>query len=177
MKSTEENRYSGEIDKKYIRMAMIWAENSYALRKKVGCLIVKNRMIISDGYNGMPSGFPNVCEYVKDNQGVIYDGFNNVGELKEFIGWMDEKGWEKEYELVTKPEVLHAEVNAITKLAKSGNTSVGATIYITYEPCIDCSKLIIQSGIKRVVYLDSYRRHDGIELLKRAGIDVEKISL
>ena len=122
-------------------MAQIWAQNSYCKRRKVGALLVKDRMIISDGYNGTPSGFENICEE---------DG-------------------------VTKPYVLHAEANAITKVAKSGNSSEGATLYVTASPCLECSKLIIQSGIKRVVYRDEYRLTDGIDLLRRAGIEVERV--
>ena len=124
-------------------MARIWSENSYCIRRQVGALIVKNKMIISDGYNGTPSGFENVCE---END-------------------------------VTKPYVLHAEANAITKIARSGNNSEGATLYVTDSPCIECSKLIIQAGIKRVVYARSYRLTDGIDLLKRAGIEVEHTPL
>ena len=133
-----------ELDKKYIRMARIWAENSYCTRRKVGALIVKDKMIISDGYNGTPSGFENVCE--------TEDG-------------------------VTKSYVLHAEANAITKIAKSGNSSLGATLYVTASPCIECAKLIIQSGIKRVVYSEKYRLEEGIELLNRAGVEVEFIEV
>ncbi len=128
-----------EIDRRYLRMARIWAENSYCQRRQVGALIVKDNMIISDGYNGTPSGFENICE--------------------------DETG-------ITKPYVLHAEANAITKVAASTNDSSGATIYITASPCLECAKLIIQSKIKRVVYDDEYRLKDGIELLQRAGIEV-----
>ena len=128
----------------YMRMARTWAENSYCVRRKVGALLVKDQMIISDGYNGTPSGFENVCE--------------------------DENG-------VTKPYVLHAEANAITKVAKSGNSSEGATLYVTASPCIECSKLIIQSGIKRVVYKDAYRLQDGPDLLKKAGIEVEQVDI
>lgn len=131
-----------KFDSSYIQMAAIWAKNSYCKRRQVGALIVKDRMIISDGYNGTPSGFENICE--------------------------DENG-------VTKPYVLHAEANAITKVAKSGNSSAGATLYVTAAPCIECSKLIIQAGIKRVVYRDEYRLTDGIDLLRKAGIAVEKI--
>lgn len=131
-----------KFDDKYIQMASIWAQNSYCKRRQVGALLVRDRMIISDGYNGTPSGFENVCE--------------------------DENG-------VTKPYVLHAEANAISKVAKSGNSSEGATLYITASPCMECAKLIIQSGIKRVVYRDEYRLTDGIDLLKRAGIEVEKV--
>ena len=127
------------FDQRYLEMARIWAKNSYCQRRQVGALVVKDSMIISDGYNGTPSGFENVCE---DDNGV------------------------------TKPYVLHAEANAITKLARSNNNSDGATIYITASPCIECAKLIIQSGIRRVVYGEKYRLMDGIELLERAGIEV-----
>ena len=133
-----------QLDMRYLRMARIWAENSYCVRRKVGALIVKDQMIISDGYNGTPSGFENVCE--------------------------DETG-------KTKPYVLHAEANAITKVAKSGNSSNGATLYITASPCIECAKLIIQSGIKRIVYCDSYHSDDGVELLVRVGIEVVQLPL
>lgn len=126
------------LDKRYLRMAMIWAENSYCKRRQVGALIVKDKMIISDGYNGTPSGFENVCE--EDN--------------------------------VTKPYVLHAEANAITKIARSSNNADGSTLYVTDEPCIECSKLIIQSGIRRVIFAREYRLHDGVALLKRANIEV-----
>lgn len=131
-----------KFDASYMEMAAIWAKNSYCRRRQVGSLIVKDRMIISDGYNGTPSGFENICE--------------------------DENG-------VTKPYVLHAEANAITKVAKSGNSSEGATLYVTASPCIECAKLIIQAGITRVVYRDEYRLTDGVDLLRRAGIDVEKV--
>lgn len=128
-----------ELDMRYLRMATIWSENSYCERRKVGALIVKDKMIISDGYNGTPTGFENVCE--------------------------DENN-------VSKPYVLHAEANAITKIARSNNNSDGATLYVTDSPCIECSKLIIQAGIKRVIYKREYRLTDGIDLLKRAGIEV-----
>lgn len=127
-----------ELDLRYLRMARIWAENSYCKRRQVGALVVKNKMIISDGYNGTPSGFENVCE--------------------------DENN-------VTKTYVLHAEANAITKIANSSNSSEGATMYVTASPCIECAKLIIQSGIRRVVYSEKYRLEDGIDLLKKAGIE------
>ena len=132
-----------KFDRRYLEMASVWARNSYCKRRQVGALLVKDRMIISDGYNGTPSGFENQCE---DANGV------------------------------TKPYVLHAEANAITKVAKSGNNSAGATLYITDSPCMECAKLIIQSGIRRVVYADEYRLTDGIDLLRRAGVDVEKIN-
>ena len=133
-----------KFDRSYLRMAQIWAENSYCKRRKVGALLVKNNMIIPDGYNGTPSGFENICE--------------------------DENG-------VTKPYVLHAEANAITKVAKSGNSSEDATLYVTASPCIECAKLIIQAGIKRVVYRDEYRLHDGPDLLRQAGIEVEQVNV
>lgn len=133
-----------DLDKRYLRMARIWSENSYCTRRKVGALIVKDKMIISDGYNGTPSGFENVCE--------------------------DENG-------LTKPYVLHAEANAITKIARSNNNSDGATLYVTDSPCIECSKLIIQAGIRRVVYAKQYRLLDGIRLLEKAGIEVIHIPL
>ncbi len=126
------------LDKRYLRMAEIWAENSYCVRRRVGALIVREQMIISDGFNGTPAGFENVCE--------------------------DEGG-------KTKPYVLHAEANAITKVARSNNSSEGATLYVTASPCLECSKLIIQAGIKRVVYHELYRMSDGIDLLVRAGIE------
>ncbi len=130
------------LDRRYIRMAFIWSENSYCERRKVGALIVKDKMIISDGYNGTPSGFENICEDENDT---------------------------------TKPYVLHAEANAITKVARSNNSSNGATLYVTSSPCIECAKLIIQAGIRRVVYSDAYRLSDGIELLKRAKIELVSV--
>ncbi|MGP1378948.1 deoxycytidylate deaminase [Prevotella veroralis] len=128
------------LDYRYLRMARIWAENSYCRRRQVGALVVKDKMIISDGYNGTPSGFENICE--------------------------DESG-------TTFPYVLHAEANAITKLARSSNNSDGATLYVTASPCIECSKLIIQAGIRRVVYAEKYRLTDGVDLLEKAGVKVE----
>jgi len=130
------------LDKRYLAMARIWGQNSYCQRRRVGALLVKDKMIISDGYNGTPSGFENVCE--------------------------DEHQ-------VTKPYVLHAEANAITKVAKSNNSSEGSTLYVTTSPCLECAKLIIQSGIKRVVYSEKYRIDDGIRLLQRAGIELKYI--
>ncbi|OJV35904.1 MAG: CMP deaminase [Bacteroidales bacterium 36-12] len=132
------------LDQRYMRMARIWAENSYCERRKVGALLVKNKMIISDGYNGTPSGFENKCE----------DENNN-----------------------SKAYVLHAEANAISKIARSHNSSDGATLYVTASPCIECSKLIIQAGIKRVIYGEEYRIMDGVDLLKRAGIEVELLEI
>lgn len=127
------------LDRRYLRMAEIWSENSYCQRRKVGAILVKDKMIISDGYNGTPAGFDNVCE--------------------------SEEG-------VTFPYVLHAEANAITKVARSNNSSEGSTLYVSTSPCMECSKLIIQSGIKRVVFSDIYRITDGLDLLKKAGIEV-----
>ena len=132
------------LDERYMRMARIWAENSYCKRRQVGALLVKNKMIISDGYNGTPSGFENNCE---DENNVSF------------------------------PYVLHAEANAITKVARSNNSSDGATLYVTASPCIECAKLIIQAGIVRVVYGEEYRIRDGIELLRQAGIQVDFISV
>ena len=139
-KDTLNSTKSHLLDLRYLRMAHIWAENSYCTRRKVGALIVKDKMIISDGYNGMPSGFPNVCE--------------------------GEDG-------LTLPCVLHAEANAITKIARSGNNSDGATLYVTDSPCIECAKLIIQAGIERVIDGRQYRLTDGLELLERAGIELQ----
>lgn len=132
------------LDKRYLRMAQIWAENSYCKRRQVGALVVKDKRIISDGYNGTPSGFENNCE---------------------------------DAENITKPYVLHAEANAITKLARSHNSSDGATIYITASPCIECSKLLIQAGIKRVVYGEKYRLEDGLRLLQKANIETVYIEV
>lgn len=130
-----------KLDERYLAMARIWSLNSYCVRRQVGALMVKDKMIISDGYNGTPSGFENVCE----------DGDR------------------------TKPYVLHAEANAISKVAKSNNSSMGATMYITASPCIECAKLIIQAGISRVVYSEEYRSSEGIDLLRRAGIEVDQV--
>lgn len=133
-----------ELDRRYLQMARIWAQNSYCKRRQVGALIVKDRMIISDGYNGTPSGFENVCE--------------------------DEN-------FKTKPYVLHAEANAITKVARSNNSSEGSTLYITSSPCMECAKLIIQAGIRRVVYCEMYTKDEGVKLLERAGIETLFISI
>ena len=156
-----------KIDALYMRMAFIWSENSYAVRRKVGCLIVKNNSIISDGYNGTPSGFPNVCESVSCRKPNYADCLGGGVDCLNCV----------HADLTTYNYVLHAEANAITKLSKSNNSSEGATIYVTDEPCIECSKLIIQSGIKRVVYAREYRLHDGIELLKKAGIEITQINI
>jgi dCMP deaminase len=148
MSQKDEIRPYGEkqmaFDKRYLEMALIWAKNSYCRRRQVGALIVKGRMIISDGYNGTPSGFENQCE--------------------------DENN-------ATKPYVLHAEANAITKVAKSNNSSQDSTLYVTSSPCMECSKLIIQSGIRRVVFCSKYHNTDGLDLLKRAGIEIVYIDL
>ena len=139
-----ENRKQDILDQRYLRTARIWAENSYCKRRQVGALLVKDGAIISDGFNGTPSGFENICE--------------------------DENN-------VSKPYVLHAEANAITKIARSSQNSDGATLYVTASPCIDCAKLIIQSGIRRVVYGEKYRLDDGIRLLQRAGIETTFVNL
>lgn len=138
------NEKQAEYDRRYLEMAQIWAKNSYCKRRQVGALIVKEKMIISDGYNGTPSGFENVCED---------DDFN------------------------TKPYVLHAEANAITKVAKSNNSSENATLYVTTSPCLECSKLIIQAGIKRVVFSNKYRIEDGLRILERANIEIKHIEI
>lgn len=140
----EQEEKQRQLDLRYLRMAAIWSENSYCERRKVGALIVKDKMIISDGYNGTPSGFPNVCE--------------------------SEEG-------VTLPYVLHAEANAITKVARSNNSSEGSTLYVSTSPCMECSKLIIQAGIKRVVFSELYRITDGLDLLRKAGIEVVHIPM
>jgi dCMP deaminase len=132
------------LDQRYLQMADTWSQNSYCKRRQVGALLVKDQMIISDGYNGTPSGFENICE---------------------------------DDEQKTKPYVLHAEANAITKVAKSSNSSDGATLYVTSSPCMECSKLIIQAGIKRVVFTESYRLEDGINLLKRADIEIKQVDI
>lgn len=132
------------LDRRYLRMAGIWSENSYCKRRKVGALIVKDKMIISDGYNGTPAGFENVCEDARGN---------------------------------TYPYVLHAEANAITKVARSNNSSEGSTLYVSTSPCMECSKLIIQAGIKRVVFSELYRICDGLDLLRQVGIEVVHMPL
>lgn len=138
------SRKQEALDRRYLQMARIWASNSYCQRRQVGALLVKGKMIISDGYNGTPSGFPNVCEDAEGN---------------------------------TYPYVLHAEANAITKVAQSGNSSSGATLYVTASPCLECAKLIIQAGIVRVVYAEEYRIRDGLDLLARAGVETQYLPL
>lgn len=161
------------IDRLYLRMAFTWSENSYAIRRKVGALIVKDNVIISDGYNGTPSGFENVCETV--------DSCGNKESVCNFgndISYSTDNCLNcRHANLVTKPYVLHAESNAIAKLAKSNNSSEGATLYVTDEPCLECSKMIIQAGIRRVIYAREYRLHDGVKLLERAGIEVKQINI
>ena len=133
-----------QLDIRYLKMARIWAENSYCVRRQVGALIVKDKMIISDGYNGTPSGFENICE-------------NDMG--------------------VTKPYVLHAEANAITKVAKSANNCDGGTLYVTTSPCMECSKLIIQAGIKRVVFSEKYHNTEGLDILAKVGVELVHLPL
>lgn len=140
----EKNDKQRLLDLRYLRMATIWSENSYCVRRKVGALIVKDKMIISDGFNGTPSGFPNICESAEG---------------------------------VTFPYVLHAEANAITKVARSNNSSEGSTLYVTASPCMECSKLIIQAGIKRVVFSELYRITDGLDLLREAGVETVHLPL
>ena len=159
-----------ELDKKYIRMARIWAENSYCTRRKVGALIVKDKMIISDGYNGTPSGFENEGEIVECSCKWIH-GCAKTGESPAEVKSVEHCNGCTYATLTTKPYVLHAEANAITKVAKSANNCDGSTLYVTASPCIECAKLIIQAGIKRVVYSDSYRLEEGLDLLRRVGIE------
>lgn len=153
------------FDSKYMKMAQIWASNSYAKRNKVGALIVKDGMIISDGFNGTPSGFENECEEIVSCGNPCTNLF---GQDCEHC---------KEHKLKTKPYVLHAEANAILKVARSTNSAVGATLYCTMSPCLECSKLIIQSGINRLVYSEQYRDKAGLELLKRAGIEIKQLKV
>ena len=133
-----------KLDIRYLKMARIWAENSYCVRRQVGALIVKDKMIISDGYNGTPSGFENICE-------------SDMG--------------------VTKPYVLHAEANAITKVAKSANNCDGGTLYVTTSPCMECSKLIIQAGIRRVVFSEKYHNTEGLDILSKVGVELVHLPL
>lgn len=166
------------FDIRYLRMAKIWAENSYAIRRKVGCLVVKDNMIISDGYNGTPSGFDNECETVscalETETDVCPKYAHSCYPISAVKNLNNCKGcWRAKLE--TKPYVLHAEANAITKLAKTNNSSVGATIYVTLSPCLECAKLIVQSGIKRVVYMEEYRITDGIDFLREVGVEVTHI--
>jgi len=165
-----------KYDKKYLKMANIWASNSYSRRSKVGALLVKNGMIISDGYNGTPSGFDNNCE-TEVKCDVDWEELSSSLDGGASICRTYDKDCNNcpHHYLVTKPEVLHAEANAITKVAKSTNSSEGSTMYVTLSPCLECAKLIIQAGIKRVVYMDEYRNTDGLELLKKAGIEIEQI--
>lgn len=152
----------------YMEMAHVWSKNSYAVKRKVGSLIVKDRMIISDGYNGTPSGFPNICEYAVSPAGIKSEPSSTEDLLR-----LRADGWQ----LITYPMVMHAESNAITKLARHGGSAIGATIYITDAPCTECSKLIIQSGIKRVVYDRDYHDRAGRLLLVQAGVQVERLKM
>ncbi len=141
----------------YMKTAKLFAEHSSAVRKKVGAVIVKDDRIISIGYNGMPAGWENNCEE----------------KVYKIDGWLvDDEG---SYELKTKPEVLHAESNAIAKLAKSSESGDGASMFITCAPCMDCAKMIYQSGIKEVFYGEEYRNNDGIEFLNKCGLSVKQL--
>lgn len=171
------NMNQAEIDKqtlkdiRYLKMARIWSDNSYAIRRKVGCLIVSSDgSIISDGYNGTPRGFENVCEILDSEIQSKIEGLNDEDQRKEIKRYAD-----KGIPTISKPYVLHAEANAITKLARSTNSSEGCTLYCTDMPCVECSKLIIQAGIKRVVFERDYRIKDGITLLQRASVEVFNI--
>lgn len=137
-----EEKKQQRYDRAYLRMANTWSELSYCQRKKVGAIIVRDNMIISDGYNGTPSGFDNCCE-------------NDIGETHWYV--------------------LHAEANAILKVAKSTNNCRGATLYLTLSPCKDCSKLVLQAGISRVVFQNAYKDTEGIDFLKDAGVEIVQL--
>ena len=159
-----------KLDVKYLELARVWSELSVAQRKKVGCIVVRDGQIISDGFNGTPSGFDNKCEIIiqkyYDNAAEEYvlleDGYNIRGP-----GLAEKNS--------TKLEVLHAESNALMKLAASTQSSTGSTVYVTLSPCFECSKLIIQAKVKRVVFLERYRFTGGLDLLKKAGIQVDQL--
>ena len=159
--STNPNRI--DLDEAYMQMAEVWAKRSKAVRKQVGAILVKDRQIISDGYNGMPAGDPDdVCEFL--DYPDEYDGRDGIGGPPSRI-------------LKTKPEVLHAESNAITKLSKNGGQGAeGATLYLTLSPCTECAKLIKQTGIKRVVFRETYRDPGGINFLQKRGVVVEQLN-
>jgi len=164
------------FDKSYLRIALEVGSRSYAVRHKVGSVIVKDDQIISDGFNGTPHGFDNCCE-TEVKCDVDWDELSSSldGGASICSSYNRDCNNCPHHYLVTKPEVLHAESNAITKLARSTQSSDGATLYVTLSPCFDCAKLIIQSGIKRVVYMEKYRSDDGLKLLEKAGIQVEQI--
>ena len=143
-----------DLDTTYLKMAEVWGQLSKAKRKKVGCLIVKDSQIISDGYNGTPAGYSNECEFGNE----------------KFLPQAENK-------LQTKPEVLHAESNALMKLAKSTNSSKDSTIYLTMSPCFDCAKLIIQAGVVRVVYSETYRDQEGIQFLNSNNVITELVQI
>ena len=145
----------------HMKTAEVYAELSSARRLHVGCVVVKDNTIIGIGYNGMPSGWDNDCEY------------RNYRDLDENYQFLDEDG--TTYSLRTRPEVLHAETNAIAKIARSTNSSEGSTLFVTHAPCLDCSKIIHQAGINSVYYRNSYRDTQGIDFLKECGINVEKV--
>lgn len=153
------------FDKKYMQMAKIWATNSYAIRNKVGAIIVKDGMIISDGFNGTPHGFENECEDIIPCGNTCTNLFGQDCTNC------------KEHKLKTKPYVLHAEANAILKVSKSTNSTEGATLYCTLSPCLECAKLIIQAGITRLVYAEQYRDTEGLELLKRSNIQIKQLKV
>lgn len=154
-----------KFDNAHMEAAEVYAKLSSAVRLKVGCVIVKDNTIIGIGYNGMPSGWDNVCE------DKIYcdDGDWYEQQLPK-----DANQWLR-YKLITKREVLHAETNAIAKLARSTQSGLGASLYVTHAPCVDCAKLVYQSGISSVYYRNSYRDEAGVEFLSKAGVNVERI--
>jgi dCMP deaminase len=166
-----------DYDIAYMKIAMAMGELSHAIRYKVGCIIVsKKGQIISQGYNGMPSGYDNQCEEVECSCNWVRGCCVNAEPIEKMKSLEHCKNC-KYCKLLTKKEVLHAESNAISKCAKWNSSTDDATLYVTLSPCVDCSKLIIQSGIKRLVYLDEYRNIDGIKMLNKVGIKVQQIDI
>ena len=163
----------------YMKTAETFAECSTAKRLHVGCVVVKDNTIIGIGYNGMPAGWDNNCEH-RDYMSGDAGGWLNPDEIKERWPFEEEDinpdlGYARRYSLKTNPEVLHAETNAIAKLAKSNESGLGATMFITHAPCLDCAKLVYQSGINTVYYRNSYRDEIGIQFLEKAGVKIEKV--
>lgn len=170
------HRMKQKFKQAYMQTARIFADLSHARRLHVGAIVVKDDRIISIGYNGMPAGWDNNCEDIDWDLGA--GGWLDPEEFETrypYEGWHEEAGRNVRYGLKTKVEVLHAESNAIAKLAKSNDSGEGADIFITHSPCIDCAKLILQSGIRRVFYGQAYRNNDGIKFLEKSGITVEKL--
>jgi dCMP deaminase len=169
------------MKEKFINLYMDWASRtaqlSHARRLHVGAVIVKDDTVISYGYNGMPAGWDNNCEDQVWDSGA--GGWLDPEEFDAkypYEGWHEGAGRDVRYGLKTKPEVLHAESNAIAKLAKSNNSGMGATMFITHAPCLDCAKLIYQSGIGSVLYRDAYRDTSGVTFLEKSGVEVRQLS-